>query len=71
MLSKQKYKMLSATQFVFVQSSLAIGATVTPSALCWTATSQLYVGCAEGYLLLVDPENLSVSVLFNPAGKLM
>ncbi|XP_038127693.1 cilia- and flagella-associated protein 43-like [Cyprinodon tularosa] len=41
--------------------------TVTPSSLCWTATSQLNVGCSEGHLLLVDPESLSVFVLFNPA----
>ncbi|KAF3708148.1 Cilia- and flagella-associated protein 43 [Channa argus] len=39
---------------------------LTPTAICWTATSQLYVGCAEGFLLLVDPESLSSSVLFNP-----
>ncbi|XP_072293479.1 cilia- and flagella-associated protein 43 [Eucyclogobius newberryi] len=41
-------------------------ARVTPAAICWTTTSQLYVGCREGFLLLVDPENLSVSTLFNP-----
>ncbi|KAM6915939.1 cilia- and flagella-associated protein 43 [Xenentodon cancila] len=41
-------------------------ATVTPSAICWTATSELYVGCVEGFLLLVEPESLSVSVLFTP-----
>ncbi|KAL3971951.1 peroxiredoxin 1 [Sarotherodon galilaeus] len=41
-------------------------ARLTPSAICWTATSKLYVGCAEGFLLLVDPESHSVSVLFNP-----
>ncbi|XP_040905777.1 cilia- and flagella-associated protein 43 [Toxotes jaculatrix] len=39
---------------------------LTPTTICWTATSELYVGCAEGFLLLVDPESLSVSVLFNP-----
>uniref|UniRef100_A0A3Q3GTX4 Cilia- and flagella-associated protein 43 n=1 Tax=Kryptolebias marmoratus TaxID=37003 RepID=A0A3Q3GTX4_KRYMA len=33
--------------------------TLTPSAISWTATSKLYVGCAEGYLLLVDPESFS------------
>uniref|UniRef100_A0A3Q3QZY7 Cilia- and flagella-associated protein 43 n=1 Tax=Monopterus albus TaxID=43700 RepID=A0A3Q3QZY7_MONAL len=42
---------------------------LTPTAICWTATSQLYVGCEEGFLLLVDPESLSVSVLINPKGK--
>ncbi|XP_008285025.1 WD repeat-containing protein 96 [Stegastes partitus] len=41
-------------------------ARLTPSAICWTATSELCVGCAEGFLLLVDPESFSVSVLFNP-----
>uniref|UniRef100_A0A3Q4HZ76 Cilia- and flagella-associated protein 43 n=1 Tax=Neolamprologus brichardi TaxID=32507 RepID=A0A3Q4HZ76_NEOBR len=41
-------------------------ARLTPSAICWTATSKLYVGCAEGFLLLVDPESHSFSVLFNP-----
>ncbi|XP_061602161.1 cilia- and flagella-associated protein 43 [Cololabis saira] len=41
-------------------------ATVTPSAICWTTTSELYVGCVEGFLLLVDTESLSVSVLFTP-----
>uniref|UniRef100_A0A3Q3SV97 Cilia- and flagella-associated protein 43 n=1 Tax=Mastacembelus armatus TaxID=205130 RepID=A0A3Q3SV97_9TELE len=35
---------------------------LTPTAICWTATSELYVGCAQGFLLLVDPESLSVSV---------
>ncbi|XP_034040088.1 cilia- and flagella-associated protein 43 [Thalassophryne amazonica] len=40
---------------------------LTPAAFCWTATSLLYVGCVEGFLLLVDLENLSVSVVFNPA----
>ncbi|KAK5623470.1 hypothetical protein CRENBAI_013784 [Crenichthys baileyi] len=58
---------LSKMKPIGYESSLPTGATITPSALCWTAASQLYVGCAEGYLLLVDPENLSVSVLFNPA----
>ncbi|KAM4730166.1 cilia- and flagella-associated protein 43 [Anableps anableps] len=49
------------------ESLLSTRATLTPSAVCWAATSQLYVGCVEGYLLVVDIENLSVSVLFNPA----
>uniref|UniRef100_A0A3Q0R7J7 Cilia- and flagella-associated protein 43 n=1 Tax=Amphilophus citrinellus TaxID=61819 RepID=A0A3Q0R7J7_AMPCI len=34
-------------------------ARLTPSAICWTATSELYVGCAEGFLLLADPESRS------------
>ncbi|CAG6016962.1 unnamed protein product [Menidia menidia] len=49
-----------------VETSVSTRTTVTPSAICWTATSELYVGCAEGFLLLIDPESLSVSALFNP-----
>uniref|UniRef100_A0AAV2JQE6 Cilia- and flagella-associated protein 43 n=1 Tax=Knipowitschia caucasica TaxID=637954 RepID=A0AAV2JQE6_KNICA len=41
-------------------------ARVTPVAMCWTVTSQLYVGCKEGFLLLIDPVLLSVSIVFNP-----
>uniref|UniRef100_A0A667Y852 Cilia- and flagella-associated protein 43 n=1 Tax=Myripristis murdjan TaxID=586833 RepID=A0A667Y852_9TELE len=37
-------------------------ATLTATAICWTATSELYVGCKEGFLLLVDPDSLSVSI---------
>uniref|UniRef100_A0A671WDX3 Cilia- and flagella-associated protein 43 n=1 Tax=Sparus aurata TaxID=8175 RepID=A0A671WDX3_SPAAU len=48
-----------------------LGSKVTPTAICWTATSELYVGCAEGFLLLVEPESLSVSVLFNPTIALL
>ncbi|XP_051815918.1 cilia- and flagella-associated protein 43 isoform X3 [Acanthochromis polyacanthus] len=47
-------------------TKLCTRARLTPSAICWTATSELYVGCVEGFLLLVEPESLSVSVLFNP-----
>ncbi|XP_028325420.1 cilia- and flagella-associated protein 43 isoform X2 [Gouania willdenowi] len=39
---------------------------LTPSAICWTASSELYVGCEEGFLFLVDPDSLSVSLLYNP-----
>ncbi|TNM99309.1 hypothetical protein fugu_012342 [Takifugu bimaculatus] len=42
-------------------------AKLTPAAVCWTATSELYVTCAQGFLLLVDPESLYVSVQFNPS----
>ncbi|KAF7668376.1 hypothetical protein LDENG_00016910 [Lucifuga dentata] len=42
---------------------------LTPTAICWTAASKLYVGCEEGFLLLVNPESLSVSVLPSPTGK--
>ncbi|XP_036430574.1 cilia- and flagella-associated protein 43 [Colossoma macropomum] len=40
--------------------------TLCPSAICWSASSQLYVGCKEGFLLLVNPETLLVSVLYTP-----
>ncbi|KAM7408596.1 hypothetical protein PAMA_002353 [Pampus argenteus] len=49
-----------------IVTKLCTKARLTPTAICWTATSELYVGCEEGFLLLVDPESLSVSVLFNP-----
>ncbi|XP_049456039.1 cilia- and flagella-associated protein 43 isoform X1 [Epinephelus fuscoguttatus] len=49
-----------------IMTKLCTKARLTPTAICWTATSELYVGCAEGFLLLVDPESLSVSVLFSP-----
>ncbi|CAB1445671.1 unnamed protein product [Pleuronectes platessa] len=49
-----------------IVTKLISGARLTPTAICWTATSDLFVGCAEGYLFLVNTENLSVSVLFNP-----
>lgn len=45
-------------------------ATLTPSAFCWTDTSKLYVGCAEDYLLLVDTESFSVSIISNLTSKL-
>ncbi|XP_062257078.1 cilia- and flagella-associated protein 43 isoform X2 [Platichthys flesus] len=49
-----------------IVTKLNSGARLTPTAICWTATSDLFVGCSEGYLFLVNTENLSVSVLFNP-----
>ncbi|XP_034537901.1 cilia- and flagella-associated protein 43 isoform X3 [Notolabrus celidotus] len=49
-----------------IVTKLCTKARLTPTAICWTAKSGLYVGCAEGFLLLVDPESLSVSILFNP-----
>nr|XP_046257140.1 cilia- and flagella-associated protein 43 isoform X2 [Scatophagus argus] len=49
-----------------IVTKLCTKARLTPTAICWTTTSELYVGCAEGFLLLVDTESLSVSVLFNP-----
>uniref|UniRef100_A0A3P9LZE7 Cilia- and flagella-associated protein 43 n=1 Tax=Oryzias latipes TaxID=8090 RepID=A0A3P9LZE7_ORYLA len=51
---------------VFTQTTPLTSSTVTPSAVCWTPTSDIYVGCVEGFLLQVDPENLSVSIFHNP-----
>ncbi|XP_064000506.1 cilia- and flagella-associated protein 43 [Pogoniulus pusillus] len=36
---------------------------VHPTAHCWTATSEIYLGCEEGYVLAIDAETCSVSVL--------
>ncbi|KAK7904789.1 hypothetical protein WMY93_017396 [Mugilogobius chulae] len=49
-----------------IVNKLFTKARATPVAICWTTSSQLYVGCKEGFLLLVDPELLSVSTLFSP-----
>ncbi|XP_065815859.1 cilia- and flagella-associated protein 43 [Labrus bergylta] len=49
-----------------IVAKLCTKARLTPTAICWTAKSELYVGCVEGFLLLVDSESLCVSVLFNP-----
>ncbi|XP_037321813.2 cilia- and flagella-associated protein 43 isoform X1 [Pungitius pungitius] len=49
-----------------ILTKLCTKARLTPSAIGWTPTSELYVGCVEGFLLRVDPESLSVSVIFNP-----
>ncbi|KAJ8402751.1 hypothetical protein AAFF_G00364230 [Aldrovandia affinis] len=37
-----------------------------PSSLCWTASSDLYVGCRQGHLLQVNPDSQSILVLVNP-----
>ncbi|KAM9052030.1 cilia- and flagella-associated protein 43 isoform 8-T8 [Megaptera novaeangliae] len=34
-----------------------------PTMHCWTPTSDLYVGCEEGHLLMISGENLKVTVL--------
>ncbi|XP_054437726.1 cilia- and flagella-associated protein 43 [Pteronotus mesoamericanus] len=34
-----------------------------PTMHCWTPTSDLYVGCEEGHLLVITGENLKVTVL--------
>ncbi|XP_030721405.2 cilia- and flagella-associated protein 43 [Globicephala melas] len=36
---------------------------VHPTMHCWTPTSDLYVGCEEGHLLMISGENLKVTVL--------
>ncbi|XP_075362696.1 cilia- and flagella-associated protein 43 [Mycteria americana] len=36
---------------------------VHPTAHCWTAASEIYMGCKEGYVLAIDAETCSVSVL--------
>uniref|UniRef100_A0A3B1JEA2 Cilia- and flagella-associated protein 43 n=1 Tax=Astyanax mexicanus TaxID=7994 RepID=A0A3B1JEA2_ASTMX len=47
-----------------------------PSAICWSASSQLYVGTREGFLLLINSETLLVTVLYktliegNPSNEL-
>ncbi|XP_009697789.1 PREDICTED: WD repeat-containing protein 96, partial [Cariama cristata] len=40
-----------------------IKTSVHPTAHCWTATSEIYVGCKEGYVLAIDAETCSVSFL--------
>uniref|UniRef100_A0A3B5KH85 Cilia- and flagella-associated protein 43 n=1 Tax=Takifugu rubripes TaxID=31033 RepID=A0A3B5KH85_TAKRU len=55
---------------MFTQPEVCTKAKLTPAAVCWTATSELYVTCAQGFLLLVDPESLDVSVQFNPSCKI-
>ncbi|XP_066047799.1 cilia- and flagella-associated protein 43 [Chamaea fasciata] len=40
-----------------------IRTSVHPTAHCWTATSEIYMGCKEGYVLAIDAEQYSVSVL--------
>ncbi|XP_068805797.1 cilia- and flagella-associated protein 43 isoform X2 [Struthio camelus] len=36
---------------------------VHPTVHCWTATSDVYMGCEEGYLLAINAETLKVSFL--------
>ncbi|XP_027753824.1 cilia- and flagella-associated protein 43 isoform X5 [Empidonax traillii] len=36
---------------------------VHPTAYCWTATSEIYMGCKEGYILAIDADKHSVSIL--------
>ncbi|KAM9477072.1 cilia- and flagella-associated protein 43 [Clarias gariepinus] len=37
-----------------------------PSSICWSISSDLYVGTKEGFLLIVNTESLIVSVLYSP-----
>ncbi|XP_062375052.1 cilia- and flagella-associated protein 43 [Sardina pilchardus] len=39
---------------------------LSPSCVCWSAASHLYVGCREGWLLRVNPESPLVSILHRP-----
>lgn len=34
-----------------------------PTMHCWTPSSDLYVGCEEGHLLMINTETLKVTVL--------
>ncbi|XP_041271676.1 cilia- and flagella-associated protein 43 [Onychostruthus taczanowskii] len=40
-----------------------IKTSVHPIAHCWTAASEIYMGCKEGHVLAIDAEEYSVSVL--------
>ncbi|XP_027707432.1 cilia- and flagella-associated protein 43-like [Vombatus ursinus] len=37
---------------------------VHPTVHCWNPTNELYVGCEEGHILLINAESLLVAVLF-------
>ncbi|XP_064418936.1 cilia- and flagella-associated protein 43 [Latimeria chalumnae] len=43
---------------------------VRPVSHCWTSTSDIYVGCESGHLLLVNPETQAVTVLSTPEKEL-
>ncbi|XP_053730912.1 cilia- and flagella-associated protein 43 isoform X5 [Synchiropus splendidus] len=49
-----------------VWADLCSKPSLTPVAICWTTSSELYVGCQEGFLLLLDAETHAVSVVFDP-----
>ncbi|NXJ12495.1 CFA43 protein, partial [Odontophorus gujanensis] len=43
-----------------------------PTAHCWTATSDIYLGCEEGYILAIDTKKCSASIIQQkplPGGK--
>uniref|UniRef100_A0A8C5X2T0 Cilia- and flagella-associated protein 43 n=1 Tax=Malurus cyaneus samueli TaxID=2593467 RepID=A0A8C5X2T0_9PASS len=46
-----------------------IKTSVHPTAHCWTATSEIYMGCKEGYILSIDAEKYSVCVLQKKASS--
>uniref|UniRef100_A0A8C5TEA9 Cilia- and flagella-associated protein 43 n=1 Tax=Malurus cyaneus samueli TaxID=2593467 RepID=A0A8C5TEA9_9PASS len=48
-----------------------IKTSVHPTAHCWTATSEIYMGCKEGYILSIDAEKYSVCVLQKKEGILI
>ncbi|XP_027547839.1 cilia- and flagella-associated protein 43 isoform X2 [Neopelma chrysocephalum] len=41
----------------------SIKTSVHPTAHCWTATSEIYMGCKEGYILTIDADKHRVSIL--------
>ncbi|NXI67699.1 CFA43 protein, partial [Anseranas semipalmata] len=46
--------------------------TLHPTAHCWTATSDIYMGCKEGHILAIDAKTLHASVIQQkplPGGK--
>ncbi|XP_058242609.1 cilia- and flagella-associated protein 43 isoform X1 [Hemibagrus wyckioides] len=47
-------------------SAIRVKPRLSPSAICWSVSSDLYVGTKEGFLLLVNTESLFVSILYNP-----
>ncbi|KAK3553991.1 hypothetical protein QTP70_019034 [Hemibagrus guttatus] len=51
---------------ILVLNSLRVKPQLSPSAICWSISSDLYVGTKEGFLLLVNTESLFVSILYNP-----
>jgi len=55
-----KYLSLSQQHLKRIKTKLC------PSATCWSTSSDLYVGCKEGFLLCVNPDTLLVSVLYKP-----
>uniref|UniRef100_A0A8C5IQB4 Cilia- and flagella-associated protein 43 n=1 Tax=Junco hyemalis TaxID=40217 RepID=A0A8C5IQB4_JUNHY len=40
-----------------------IKTSVHPTAHCWTAASEIYMGCKEGYVLAIDAEQYSENIL--------